>query len=66
MSSVNTCYTCFMKLTNSARAARVFDDWYDKNKAKNPLFDEDYATPEQEAEYEAMMKVEFEEDSTQV
>lgn len=48
-----------MKLTNSARAARVFDDWYDKNKAKDPLFDSDSPTPEQEAEYEAMMKAEF-------
>ena len=48
-----------MKLTNSARAARVFDDWCDKNKAKNPLFDSGSPTPEQEAEYEAMMLKEF-------
>jgi hypothetical protein len=51
-----------MKQTNSARAARIFNEWYYKNKAQNPLFDEDYATPEQEAEYEAMMKAEFKED----
>ena len=45
-----------MGQTNSARAARVFNEWYYKNKAKDPLFDEDFATAEQEAEYEAMMR----------
>lgn len=51
-----------MKLDNSARAARIFDEWYYKNKAKYPLFDSDSPSPEQEAEYEAMMRVEFKED----
>jgi hypothetical protein len=48
-----------MKQTNSARAARVFNEWYYKNKALDPLFDDDDATAEQEAEYKAMMDAEF-------
>jgi len=48
-----------MKQTNSARALKVFNEWYYKNKALDPLFDSDYPTAEQEAEFESMLDAEF-------